>query len=93
MWEVKISRAANKKIKKLPIQVKRALTVWINVARIEGPNGIKSTKGFNDEALTVVWKGYRSSRLNRQYRVIYQAHKDIVTIAVIDVTAHDYRKK
>jgi len=93
VWEVEISKTANKKMKKLPVQVKRALTVWINIAKIEGPSGLRNAKGFNDEPLRGAWIGFRSSRLNRQYRVIYQAHNDIVTIAVIDITAHDYQRK
>jgi len=39
-----------------------------------------------------VWKGYRSSRLSKQYRVIYQVKKEIVSILVIDANAHDYKR-
>lgn len=63
------------------------------VARIEGPVGLRSTRGFNDEPLQGKWKGFRSSRLNQQYRVIYKVYKNVVQIFVVDVTAHDYRKK
>ena len=51
------------------------------------------SNSFSDEALKGVWKGYRSSRLSKQYRVIYQVRKEIVSILVIDVNAHDYKRK
>ncbi|MGM0477249.1 MAG: type II toxin-antitoxin system mRNA interferase toxin, RelE/StbE family, partial [Pseudomonadota bacterium] len=38
-------------------------------------------------------KGYRSSRLNLQYRVIYRALKDRVLVEVERVTPHDYRRR
>lgn len=93
MWSVELHRDVRKQLRKLPRQVVNALTVWINVAQIEGPIGLKSTRGFNDEALKGQWNGFRSSRLNQQYRVIYRVRKDTVQIFVVEVTAHDYRKK
>nr|WP_304956659.1 hypothetical protein [endosymbiont of Lamellibrachia barhami] len=39
------------------------------------------------------WKGYRSSRLNLQYRVIYKVEGDKVLVQVENVTPHDYRRK
>jgi plasmid maintenance system killer protein len=39
------------------------------------------------------WQGHRSSRLNQQYRVIYRIDRDRVFVEVVDVTAHDYRRK
>lgn len=93
MWAVDFHKDVKKQLRKLPKQVMNALTVWINVARIEGPVGLRSTRGFNDEPLHGKWRGFRSSRLNQQYRVIYKVNKDVVQIFVVDVTAHDYRKK
>lgn len=93
MWEVELNKDVKKGLKKLPPAVRNALTVWINIARIEGPAGLRSARGFNDEALKGEWKGYRSCRLSKQYRVIYQVYKDLVRIVVVDVTAHDYRRK
>ena len=37
------------------------------------------------------WKGYRSSRLGLQYRVIYRVLA-VDMLQVISVTAHDYRR-
>lgn len=49
--------------------------------------------GFRDEAPTGVWKGYRSSRLSRQYSVIYQVRKEVVSILVVDVNARNYQEE
>ena len=34
-------------------------------------------KGFSDEALKGAWSGFRSSRLNKQWRLIYQIEGNI----------------
>lgn len=49
-------------------------------------------KGFHDEALSGKWKGYRSSRLGIQYRVIYRVIAAGQTLQVVSITAHDYRR-
>jgi len=50
-------------------------------------------KGFSDEALQGEWDGYRSSRLNQQYRVIYKIIANEVYVQVEQVSPHDYRRK
>jgi addiction module RelE/StbE family toxin len=50
-------------------------------------------KGFSDETLKGEWSGYRSSRLNKHYRVIYQIKADEVYVQVKKITPHDYRRK
>jgi len=92
MWEIQYHRQAVKRIKKLPPQVREKLDVWVEIATQEGPNGLKAFTGFNDEALSGDWKGFRSSRLSRQYRVIYSTEKDVLRILVVDLTAHDYKR-
>ena len=54
---------------------------------------------FNDEGLRGEWRvesgerrGYRSSRLNLQYRVIYKVERDEVLIQVVQLTPHDYKR-
>jgi addiction module RelE/StbE family toxin len=51
---------------------------------------IKSVKGYHDEALKGKWKGFRSSRLSLQWRVIYKADLKQLEVYVIDVNAHKY---
>jgi addiction module RelE/StbE family toxin len=49
--------------------------------------------GFRDEALKGKWRGYRSSRLNEQYRVIYTVNKNEIYVMVEEITPHDYRRQ
>lgn len=55
--------------------------------------GLSLIKGFSDEALKGEWDGYRSSRLNQQYRVIYKIIANEVYVQVEHVSPHDYRRK
>ncbi len=66
---------------------------WKDIVRLSGPDGLKLIRGFNDEALKGEWKGFRLSRLNQQYRVIYTIERDNVLVKVVEVTPHDYRRK
>lgn len=66
---------------------------WKDIVAISGPLGLRLIRGFNDEALSGEWKGYRSSRLGQQYRVIYRIEAGQVRVDVVSVTAHDYRRK
>jgi addiction module RelE/StbE family toxin len=50
-------------------------------------------KGFHDESLRGEWQGHRSSRLGFQYRLIYRVVERDVEVLVVDLTAHDYRKR
>jgi addiction module RelE/StbE family toxin len=59
---------------------------------MSGPSGLRGIKGFRDEALSGDWKGCRSSRLNEQWRVVYQVVTDALLVRVIRVTPHDYRR-
>lgn len=46
---------------------------------------------MHDEALVGKLKGYRSSRLTLQWRVIYKIEKDALEVFVIDVNSHKYK--
>ncbi len=65
---------------------------WKDIARLSGPPGLRAVKGFHDEALAGEWKGYRSSRLGIQWRVIYRVVANVFQIQVVHVTPHDYRR-
>jgi len=47
---------------------------------------------MHDEALAGQWKGFRSSRLSGQWRVIYRVTNNEVAVYVVRVSAHDYRR-
>jgi addiction module RelE/StbE family toxin len=93
MWTIYEHRKAVKQFQSLPIEVLKRYEKWKDIILISGPEGLRHIKGFHDEALKGEWKDYRSSRLNIQYRVIYKIIRDEVLVQVIDLTAHDYRKK
>jgi addiction module RelE/StbE family toxin len=92
MWEVYEHRKAVKQLGS-PTEVLKRYEKWKDIVSISGPNGLRQIKGLRDEALNEEWKGYRSSRLNIQYRVIYKIEKDLVLVQVVEVTPHDYRRK
>lgn len=87
VWEYK---DAVKTMKKMPLEIKRNYLAWKRIVELEGPSGLRLVKGFHDEALEGEWKGFRSSRLNRQWRVIYQVLKDEFMVCVIEINPHQY---
>jgi len=93
MWEIYEHRNAVKELDALPVEILKRYEKWKDIVRISGPQGLRMIRGFNDEALGGDWKHHRSSRLNQQYRVIYRIQRDAVLVEVINVTAHDYRRK
>lgn len=86
-------KSIDRKIKKAPRDVQEKYEKWTDIVQQSGPVGLRTILGFNDEALRGERKGSRSSRLSKQYRVIYQIKKQEVVVSVIDITAHDYRKR
>ena len=76
----------------MPLETLKRYEKWKDIAMLSGPQGLRSIKGFRDEALSGDWKGYRSSRLNEQWRVIYQVVADALLVQVIRVSPHDYRR-
>jgi addiction module RelE/StbE family toxin len=93
MWQILEHRHAARQLDKLPQDILKRYEKWKDIVMISGPAGLRLIKGFHDEALQGEWKGYRSSRLGIQYRVIYKIVKDQVLVQVVDITAHDYRRK
>jgi addiction module RelE/StbE family toxin len=77
---------------RVPIEVLKRYEKWKDIARLSGPPGLRAIKGFHDETLSGEWKGYRSSRLGLQWRVIYRVLGDAFLIQVVQVTPHDYRR-
>ena len=93
MWEVYETRTAAKQLDALPLEILKRYEKWKDVVRVSGPAGLRTIRGFNDEALAGEWDGHRSSRLNQQYHVIYQIVRDTVCVQVVRVSAHDCRRK
>lgn len=93
MWEVYENRRVAGRLKRLPHEVLKRYEKWKDIVQVSGPQGLRLIKGFHDEALRGDWKGHRSSRLGIQYRVIYRVVADQVLVQVIDLNAHDYRRR
>lgn len=83
----------DRSLKSLPIEIQKRYEKWQDIVRHSGPHGLQAIRGFRDEALRGVWKGHRSSRLDRKHRVIYRVDAEVVRVMVVDVTVHDYRKQ
>jgi len=93
MWFIYEHRSVARQITSIPIDILKRYEKWKDIVNVSGPEGLRLIKGFHDESLRAEWKGFRSSRLGRQFRVIYKVERDQVLVQVVKVSAHDYRKK
>ena len=93
MWEIYEHRTVSKRLSRLPVEILKRYEKWKDIVQISGPDGLAAIKGFHDEALHGQMKGHRSSRLGLQYRVIYKVDESESAFLVMNITAHDYRKK
>jgi len=93
MWTLKEAKKTAKQIDKAPKEIVQKYEFWKSVAETQGPMGLMAIKGFRDHALRGEWQGARSFYLNDKWRVIYVVRSSEVYIFVLEVTAHDYRKK
>ena len=93
MWRVEEHRRVDRQLSRaVPLEILKRYEKWKDIATISGPPGLRVIKGFHDEALSGEWKGYRSSRLGLQWRVIYQVVASALVVQVVHVTPHEYRR-
>jgi len=93
MWLIYEHRRVARQITSLPIDIIKRYEKWKDIVSFSGSEGLRLIKGFHDESLRGEWKGFRSSRLGRQFRVIYKIERERLLVQVVKVSAHDYRKK
>lgn len=93
MWIILEARSLEKTLERLPREVLKRYEKWKDIVRMSGIHGLREIKGFHDESLRGPWNGYRSSRLGYQHRLIYRADTECVTVYVVDINAHDYRRR
>jgi plasmid maintenance system killer protein len=94
MWQIEEHRRVEKQLSAaVPIEILKRYEKWKDITRLSGPTGLRAIKGFHDEALSGQREGQRSSRLGLLWRVIYQVSASVFLIHVVEVTAHDYRKR
>jgi addiction module RelE/StbE family toxin len=91
VWTIVEHKRLAKQIEGAPAQVKEKYEFWKNIVRHSGPEGLRAIKGFHDEALSGKLAGFRSSRLNQAWRVMYEVRRDEVIVIVERVSNHDYR--
>ncbi|MDO8643788.1 MAG: type II toxin-antitoxin system mRNA interferase toxin, RelE/StbE family [bacterium] len=90
MYTVLEHKEVVKALRKVPIEIKRNYLAWKRIVELEGSQGLRIIKGFHDESLKGEWRGFRSSRLNRQWRVIYKIDKDELIVYVVEINPHNY---
>ena len=92
MWDVYEKKSLLKKIRKIPKPVLQRYEIWKRIVELEGPKGLREVKGLHDEALKGDLRGFRSSRLNKQWRIIYTVKNDACEVYVIDINPHNYKR-
>jgi len=90
MWHIYEHRAIAKVCRKLQPEIAKKYELWKDLIYRHGPEILRQFPGFHDEQLKGSRSGQRSSRLNQQYRVIYKVSREVVTIFVVEINAHDY---
>ena len=90
MWRILEHKNLAKTCKKLPSQVLKKYELWKDLVCRHGPNVLKKFPGFNDEKLFGIREEQKSSRLNLQYRIIYEVENETVIVYVLEITPHKY---
>ena len=90
MWIIYEKKSVIKVLDRLPPNVMLQYEAWKRIVELEGPKGLRQIKGFHDEALKGEWKGFRSCRLGRKWRVIYSIAKRQLEVYVVEVNPHTY---
>jgi len=92
MWTIVEEQEVAKILDELPPQVADKYAVWTAIVRQQGPHGLRTIKSFHDEKLSGKLSHLRSSRLSKQWRVLYRVAGDVVTVYVERISPHDYRR-
>lgn len=71
VFEVIITKQAERMLKKLPVSIVFKLQIWIGGVKTHGLREMRKVSGFHDEPLKGTRQGQRSIRLNKAYRAIY----------------------
>ena len=92
IFEVIISKKAEKQLVKLPSYIVDKLFVWVRQISIHGSLKVRKISSYHDEPLKGERKGQRSIMLNKAYRAIYEIRdgNEIEFIEIVEVNKHDY---
>ena len=90
MYTVLEHKEVAKALKRGPDEISKSYLAWKRIVELEGPQGLRLIRGFHDEALKGEGQGFRSSRLNRQWRVIYRIAREQLIVYVVEINPHTY---
>ena len=92
--EVKLSKRAEKNLRKVPKHVAVNFFVWKREVETHGVETVKKIPGYHDEPLQGKLKGYvRSVRLGLGYRAFYRITGETVKCLLVeDINRHDYKE-
>lgn len=92
IFEVKLSKQAEKDLKSIPDYIIFKFQGWIDGVKNDGLREMRKRPGFHDEPLKGKRQEQRSIRLNKGYRAIYEIDTGgaIHFIEVIEVNKHAY---
>ena len=92
IFEVVITRQAEKQLRKIPSHVALKLAAWVDGVKHNGLMETRKLPGFHDEPLYGKRKSERSIRLSKSYRAFYVVAKDgsIHVAKVMEVNKHEY---
>lgn len=92
IWEVALTRRAQKQLRKVPRHVAIKLLAWAEAVESQGLETVRKIPGYHDEPLKGRRQGQRSIRLSRAYRAIYQIQSDgdVELVSVEEVNKHEY---
>lgn len=98
--EVRITKKAEKDLRKIPKHLIASLKEWILKVQMLGLEEVRKQPGYHDEPLQGKRDGQRSIRLNRAYRMIYEIVEEknaeqnstviIKFISIEEVNKHEY---
>ena len=89
-WHIREHRDVPKAVPRLPPWIVKEYEAWKNLVVPHGPQILRQYPGYHDEQLKGRRLGQRSSRLSRQYRVIYAVNHQVRTVYVLELTPHRY---
>jgi len=92
MWRIEEHRRVDSQLASAPKEILMRYEKWKDIATLSGPAGLRLIKGFHDEALSGEWRTHRSSRLGRQWRIIYRVIAAELLYRVASITPHEYRR-
>jgi proteic killer suppression protein len=91
IFDAKLSAAAKKDLKKVPLHIEIKLRAWVDAVGHKGLSEVRKIAGYHDEPLKGNRKGQRSIRLNIAYRAIYVIKSNIISFVEIqEVNKHEY---